>query len=199
MENVNFQVNSGERVAIIGQNGCGKSTLLQVMAGVVKPSSGSVEYFGIDVVKNSKRIRDFCGYVPQGNPLMEELSVYDNLCLWNQGKREISEKVIEMNGLQEFLYEKVSRLSGGMKRRVGIACGMLNLPPIMLMDEPTTALDIHYREQIHEWMRQYQEMNGTLIIVTHDREEIANSDKIYEISNKRMTVKKEDTSDEGRV
>lgn len=197
LENIGFAVKSGERVAIIGKNGCGKSTLLQVMAGVTSPASGSVQYFGVDILKERKRIRDFCGYVPQGNPLMEELTVYDNLRLWNQGKKDIPDTVIEMNGLQDFLYEKVYKLSGGMKRRVGIACGMLNLPPVILMDEPTTALDLFYREQIHEWMKEYQRMNGTLVIVTHDKEEIEASDKVYEITDGKLIVNKENTYERG--
>lgn len=181
LKDISFTIQSGERVAIIGENGSGKSTLLQVMAGIAKPDSGSVKYFGNNIVGNVKRIQKYCGYVPQGNPIMEELSVQDNLRLWNQGRKNIPDEVIQMNGLEDILKCKVMTLSGGMKRRLSIACAMLDLPPVMLMDEPTVALDIYYQEQIHEWMKRYQKMNGTLIMVTHDKEEIAESDRKYRI------------------
>lgn len=186
LKDISFQAGSGERIAIIGKNGCGKSTLLKIMAGIMKPTEGVLRYFQKDVLSDISLFRTSCGYVPQENPLMEELSVKDNLRLWNQGEKDLPMDVIRMNGLDHFLTDKVLTLSGGMKRRVSIACAMLKMPPIMLMDEPTTALDMEYREQIHLWMKRYQDMNGTLIIVTHDKEEIADSDRCFAIEEGRI-------------
>lgn len=181
LKDISFHVNSGERIAIIGNNGCGKSTLLRIMAGIIKPQEGTVRYYGKDACSDRDLFRKYCGYVPQENPLMEELSVKDNLRLWNKGKKEIPEEIIRMNGLENILTEKVTVLSGGMKRRLSIACAMMGMPPIMLMDEPTSALDMEYRKQIHEWMDRYRKMNGTLVIVTHDKEEIEESDIIFKL------------------
>ena len=184
LQDINLEIEAGKRVAIIGRNGTGKSTLLQIMAGIITPLEGTISYFGENVTSKRKRFSHYCGYVPQGNPLLEELSVLDNLRLWNGGFRLEQTEILSMNGLSEMEGERVSTLSGGMKRRLTIACAMLHMPPVMLMDEPTTALDIYYKEQIWEWMDQYQKRNGTIVMVTHDRQEMEQCDKIYEVKNK---------------
>lgn len=184
LQDINLEIEAGKRVAIIGRNGTGKSTLLQIMAGIITPLEGTISYFGENVTSKRKRFSHYCGYVPQDNPLLEELSVLDNLRLWNGGFRLEQPEILSMNGLSEMEGERVSTLSGGMKRRLTIACAMLHMPPVMLMDEPTTALDIYYKEQIWEWMDQYQRRNGTIVMVTHDRQEMEQCDKIYEVKNK---------------
>lgn len=182
LQDINLEIEAGKRVAIIGRNGTGKSTLLQIMAGIITPLEGTISYFGENVTSKRKRFSHYCGYVPQDNPLLEELSVLDNLRLWNGGFRLEQTEILSMNGLSEMEGERVSTLSGGMKRRLTIACAMLHMPPVMLMDEPTTALDIYYKEQIWEWMDQYQRRNGTIVMVTHDRQEMEQCDKIYEVN-----------------
>ncbi len=184
LQDINLEIEAGKRVAIIGRNGTGKSTLLQIMAGIITPLEGTISYFGENVTSKRKRFSHYCGYVSQDNPLLEELSVLDNLRLWNGGFRLEQTEILSMNGLSEMEGERVSTLSGGMKRRLTIACAMLHMPPVMLMDEPTTALDIYYKEQIWEWMDQYQKRNGTIVMVTHDRQEMEQCDKIYEVKNK---------------
>ena len=82
LSDITFQVKPGECVAIAGKNGCGKSTLMQIMAGILKPDGGELCYFGKKAAYKSSTFRRFCGYVPQENPLMEELTVQDNLKLW---------------------------------------------------------------------------------------------------------------------
>ena len=77
--------------------------------------------------------------------------------------------------LEDILKQQVSKLSGGMKRRVAIACACVHMPPVMLMDEPTAALDIYYRTEVRKWMRQYRDMNGIIITVTHDSDEMSDS------------------------
>ena len=86
LEDVSFQANCGERVAIIGRNGCGKTTLMQILAGILKPNEGRLRYFGKNPQSKKEYFRKYCGYVPQELPLMEELSVRDNLRLWGDRK-----------------------------------------------------------------------------------------------------------------
>lgn len=186
LENISFRIETGIRVAITGRNGSGKSTLLQIMAGVVKPQSGTISYFDKEVSWNKGRFSQYCGYVPQDNPLLEELTVLDNLRLWNGGYQIDNCEVIRMNGLEELLHSKVSTLSGGMKRRLSIACAMVKMPPVMLMDEPTTALDRYYKEQVWDWMKQYQAMHGTIVLVSHDKEEIGNCNIQYRIQDAHL-------------
>ncbi len=177
LRDISFQVKCGERVAVVGRNGCGKSTLLQIMAGILKADEGSIRYFRQEAGKDKKVFRKYCGYVPQDNPLMEELSVKDNLRLWGAGRNAASEKVIEQFGLEEIMHVPVENLSGGMKRRLSIACALLEWPPVLLLDEPTTALDIYYQENVRQWMGQYLEMNGIIVMTTHDEKEILAADR----------------------
>lgn len=177
LNDISFQVKCGECVAIVGKNGCGKSTLLQIMAGVLRPDYGEISYFGKDALADKRVVRQYCGYVPQENPLMEELTVKDNIKLWAGSSREIRQKVIEQFQLEELMNQQVAKLSGGMKRRLGIACAMLQWPPVLLLDEPTSALDVYYKENIQQWIRQYQKMNGMVVMTTHDEREILSADR----------------------
>lgn len=175
LENISFRADCGEQVAIIGRNGCGKSTLMQILAGILKPDTGAVKYFGQDAVKKPALFSKYCGYVPQDNPLIEELNVQDNLSLWTGKPGRPEERIVSMFRLDELLKTPVEKLSGGMKRRVSIACAVANWPPVLLMDEPTTGLDYYFRMDIHKWMREYRRLQGILIIATHDEEEMRES------------------------
>lgn len=177
LKDISFRAECGEQIAIVGKNGCGKSTLMRIMAGILKPDGGQIRYFGQDALQMKGKFRKYCGYVPQENPLMEELSVRDNLKLWGGGKDEQTLELLKQFQLEELLKIPVEKLSGGMKRRVSIVCAMLHHPPIMLMDEPTTALDLFYKESIRQWMRRYKENKGIIVVATHDEGEIAECDQ----------------------
>lgn len=179
LKGITFSVQPGESVAIIGRNGCGKSTLLQILAGILKPDSGEINYYGLNPRINKKVFKTKCGYVPQENPLLEEVSVYDNLRLFDADKAVIQQELLQKLDLKDILNQKVSRLSGGMKRRVSIACAVHHLPAILFMDEPTTALDIYYKATIHEWMDYYRKQKGILILTSHDEQEILGCDRCF--------------------
>ena len=91
--------------------------------------------------------------------------------------REIAMKYIKMVQLEDFVNHYPKELSGGMKRRLSIACALVENPPFLLMDEPTTALDLYYKESIHQWMKTYQQKNGIILMTTHDESEIRNADR----------------------
>ena len=177
LEDVSFQAMSGECVAIVGKNGCGKSTLLRILAGVQPADAGTIQYFGTPVGRSTNVCRKFCGYVPQENPLLEELSVKDNLKFWSGGEKKNLERIIQQFDLGGILHVKVEKLSGGMKRRLAIACALLAFPPIILLDEPTAALDIYYKNSTLAWMREYCKMNGTIIMASHEEQEIVFADR----------------------
>ena len=176
LEDITFTVKSGECVAIIGKNGCGKSTLLKVLAGVLKAESGDISYYGESRLQKRNKM---CGYVPQENPLLEQLSVKDNLYLWGGKKAVLQQEILEEFQLQGLLQMPVEKLSGGMKRRLSVACALLNEPSILLLDEPTAALDIFYKEQMLNWIKSYQRKNGIVIIVTHEEQEVLNADRCF--------------------
>lgn len=187
LEDVSFQANSGERVAIIGRNGCGKTTLMQILAGILKPNEGRLRYFGKNPQSKKEYFRKYCGYVPQEPPLMEELSVRDNLRLWGVDRTEGSEEIIRQFELEEMMKMAVGKLSGGMKRRLSIACALAGWPPILLMDEPTTALDLYYKESIRNWMKSFNAMNGIIVMTTHDEKEILSCDRCMLMQEGHLT------------
>lgn len=186
LEDITFSAQSGERIAIIGRNGCGKSTLMQILAGITKADGGSISYFGRNPWREKKLFRTLCGYVPQENPLMEELSVRDNLRLYGATDNNCQHDLMSFFELDDMMRTPVSKLSGGMKRRVSIACAVFYQPAILFMDEPTTALDLYYKATIHEWMDLYKEKNGILIMTTHDEQEIAMCDRCFFMEQGRV-------------
>lgn len=186
LRDISFGVRCGESVAIVGKNGCGKSTLLQILAGIMKADSGKISYFGKEAGNNRKIYRKFCGYVPQDNPLIEELSVRDNLKLWGYNPKCCIMNPVEMFQLQELLDTPVSDLSGGMKRRVSIASAILENPPIVLLDEPTTALDIYHKQSVNEWIGEYKRKNGIIIMTTHDEGEITTADRCFVMTEGKL-------------
>lgn len=177
LEDISLKANCGECIAIVGRNGCGKTTLMQILAGALKPDTGEISFFGNNPLKKRKFFREYVGYVPQDPPLLEELSVKDNLKLWGVLKSEYFSTINSMFSLDEIMNMKVEKLSGGMKRRLGIACAIATLPSILLLDEPTTALDLYYKESIQEWLQKYREMKGIILLTSHDEKEILSCDR----------------------
>lgn len=178
LQDVSFSIEKGQCVGILGANGCGKSTLLSIMAGTKKSDGGRILYDGIDISKDKNIFTNYIGYVPQDNPLIEELSVNDNLKLWYSNskkdlKKDFLEGVPAMLGLNEVKKTVVGKLSGGMKRRVSIAQALANDPPILILDELSAALDLVCKKEILKYLTYYLNNNGTIIMTTHEEDEIA--------------------------
>lgn len=191
LNDISFHIEKGERVVIVGKNGSGKTTLLRIMSGLVKPDSGEIKYCGKSLRENRKLFKTYCGYVPQENPLMEELSVKDNLRLW-AGDKETCERIIERFQLKEILKMQVMKLSGGMKRRLSIACALLSNPEILILDEPTTALDLYYKDDILAWLETYQKEGGVVLMTSHDENEILSADRCFVLSAGQLLEFKKD-------
>lgn len=109
---------------------------------------------------------------------MEQLSVKDNLKLWKKGSDKQLKEAVQTFALEEILNQPVEALSGGMKRRLAIACALMNVPPIILLDEPTTALDFAHKDKIYEMLKQHKENGGIVILATHDEGEIQSADRV---------------------
>ena len=144
LSGVSFFIEKGQCVGIAGANGCGKSTLLSVMAGAVRPDGGQILYDGKPAGRQA--IYSITGYVPQGNPLLPELSVKDNLRLWFKGrtkewKASADSGIVPMLGLDTVWKTAAGKLSGGMKRRLTLACALISHPRFLILDEPANGLD----------------------------------------------------------
>ena len=172
LNDVSFEAAPGSIVGIIGINGGGKSTLLSILAGINSPESGQFLCFGTDMFHNKEAFRRLIGYLPQDNPLLEELSVADNLRLWYGSKIREDLPVLDEMQLRDLLPLKVKSLSGGMKRRLSIACAVALSQPVLILDEPSSSLDLHQKKIISDYIRSYTRKCGIVLLSTHDMEEI---------------------------
>ena len=179
LSGISFDTARGSVIGITGPNGCGKTTLLSILAGMIKPDNGSISLFGKDPLHDSSVFRNSCGYVPQGNPLISEVSVRDNLSLWSGSDKERVQEIISEFALESMLSLPVKKLSGGMKRRLSIACAMADRQELLLLDEPTSALDLHYKEDIRQILHHYAEGGGTVILTSHDEQELLGCSECY--------------------
>ena len=175
LQDITFSARKGECVGILGGNGCGKTTLLSILAGVLKADSGSFCINGKELLGQKGVCRSQVGYVPQGTPLFEELSAKDNLRLWygkEELKKELEDGVLALLGIPEFLDVQVSKMSGGMKKRLSIGCAVAGKQPVLLLDEPTAALDLVCKQKIWDYLADYRSTGGIVLLVTHDVQEI---------------------------
>ncbi|MBQ7718470.1 MAG: heme ABC exporter ATP-binding protein CcmA [Clostridia bacterium] len=184
LRDISFEINAGEAVGIIGVNGSGKSTLLRILAGVQKADSGQFIWNGSDILR--KGAGTAVAYVPQGTPLIEELSAYDNLRLWYEKaalERSLSYGMLKELGVDEFLKKPAKKLSGGMRKRLSVGCAIANEPEIMLLDEPTAALDIVAKERLMSYFNGFVQSGGATILVTHDTQELEYCARCYLLSD----------------
>lgn len=181
---------AGMCIGILGGNGSGKSTLLSILAGIQPADGGAFLCEGEDLFRFPKERARLVGYVPQGTPLVEELTAYDNLRLWyaeTELKKELSDGLLKMLGIEEFLKTTVSKMSGGMKKRLSIGCAMAGRPPILLMDEPMAALDLACKQKISEYIKNHKAKGGIVLISTHDVLELELCDRWYVMKNGILT------------
>ena len=190
LQGISLNAERGECIGIVGPNGCGKSTLLSVMAGVLKPLSGRLYYYGKNALENRVVFQKMTGYVPQENPLMPELSVYDNLRLWYPDKEELAKELeegfLQILGIPSFLKVPVSKLSGGMKKRVSIGIALYGMPPVLILDEPSAALDLVCKEDIRRYLQIYLERKGTVVITTHEESELSLCGSLYVMKDGKL-------------
>lgn len=192
LEGVELTVKPGECVGIVGYNGCGKTTLLSIIAGALKADRGSILFNGRQAVGHPRVFAEEAAYVPQENPLMEELTVRDNLLLWYRGSRKKMEEDLKsgsaaMLGVDKMLERTAGKLSGGMKKRVSIACALSNHAPVLVMDEPGAALDLECKELIRSYLRDYMESGGSVVLASHELAELALCTQMYVLKNGSLT------------
>lgn len=186
LTDISLKATNGKCIGILGGNGCGKSTLLNILSGIFKPDSGSFTYDGIDLLHKSKQRSSIIGYVPQNTPLIEELTAKDNLKLWYSSKNmetELSNGVLGMLGIDAFLTTPVYKMSGGMKKRLAIGCAVAHKPKILLLDEPSAALDLICKARISNYLLDFKANGGILLLATHDIQELPLCDELYILKN----------------
>ena len=179
VDNLSLDICNNEVFGLLGQNGAGKTTIIHMLATLLKPTSGSATVNGFDIVKEPAKVRASIGIVFQAPSSDDMLTGYENLKLHSllyNVPRKIREKrisdVLELVDLTERQHDQVKKYSGGMRRRLEIARGILHKPKILFLDEPTLGLDPRSRESMWKYIRKLvQEEKITIILTTHYMEE----------------------------
>lgn len=178
VDGIDFEVQKGEAFGFLGPNGAGKTSTMRMIGAVSPISDGSLRVLGLDPTTEGPRLRSRLGVVPQENNLDDEITVYDNLMMYGRYfdlprsllKDRIAE-LMEFVQLTDKTHAKVGALSGGMKRRVTIARGLINEPDMFILDEPTTGLDPQARHVLWDRLYRLKQQGVTLIITTHYMDE----------------------------
>ena len=172
---VSFKLPPGQCLGLAGSNGSGKSTLLRLLAQIQRPDSGDILADGKSVLGDRQFLRRRLGYVPQAAELARELTVKQQLVLWQRAcdlKGPLPGEVLELLGLEPLLRRPIRDLSGGMAQRVSIALALLPGPDILLMDEATGGLDGEYVPRLLDWLERFVRGGGSLIWCSHHPEEL---------------------------
>ena len=182
VDNISLDVEEGEIFGFLGPNGAGKSTTMMILTTLLKPTSGNASICGFDVITNPSNVRKNIGFVQQEIGIDEYLTARENLqfqCKISQiPKEQIQnriEEVIDLVELTEKQDEQSITFSGGMRKRLDIACGLIHRPKVLFLDEPTVGLDIQTRRKIWEYIRKiHKEFGMTIFVSTHYMEEADN-------------------------
>jgi ABC-2 type transport system ATP-binding protein len=197
LDNVNLLVVRGSVLGLLGPNGAGKTTLLSILTGVIGKDGGEITVGGLDLDREPGRIQSMCSYVPQSLAFYPRLSAGENLeyfgSLWGLRGRKLKERMafsIDVGSMQAFADKRVDTFSGGMKRRLNLAIGLLNEPAILYLDEPTVGVDTQSRNYILDTIRKLnRERNTTIIYTSHYMDEIEQvSDEIAVIDEGRIIL-----------
>jgi ABC-2 type transport system ATP-binding protein len=173
-QQLGLKVAKGERFGLFGPNGAGKTTLMNCMTGLLSFHEGSITLLGNKVLPHHKSSNKLFGLVPQDFSFYQELSPVENLeffgAWYGLKKKQIKQRtteLLEVLGLSEAGKKQVQKFSGGMKRRVNLAIGVMHEPPILFLDEPTTGVDVQTRHAIIEYLKELNKKGTTLIYTSH--------------------------------
>jgi lipoprotein-releasing system ATP-binding protein len=200
LENVNFSVESGQRLALLGRSGSGKSTLMNILAGLLLPERGSVIWQGSDITRlsDAERVslrRQTIGVVYQFHHLLPEFSAEENVMLpamlGGQSvatSTRLARELLEQVGLDHRVSHRPGELSGGERQRVAIARALAGGPKVLLMDEPTGNLDESTADRVLSMLVDLSKTTQTsLVIVTHDRRVAAQTEQLFELCHGQLT------------
>jgi len=189
LNGVNFDVRAGQSVALWGSNGAGKTTLIRCMLGLVD-FHGSIRVAGLDVRKEGKRVRRLLGYVPQ------ELAFYDDFRVIEASRYmarlrgadpTACQRTLEELGLLAHARKRVRELSGGMKQRLALSVALLNDPPLLVLDEPTSNLDSAGRESLMRLLHDLKDAGKSILFISHRPEEVHGlADRVLTLESGRV-------------
>ncbi len=182
---LDLRIKKGEIYALIGANGSGKTTTIDMLSGVLMPTTGEMNVWGLPQPKNRKKIAHYFGIAPQEYALYLDLSIWENITffgkLYSLSREEIEntgKKLLEILNLEEKKDVIAEQLSGGMKRRLSIACALIHQPPLLLFDEATVGVDPVLRAYFWSYFRKLRDAGKTILITSHVMDEAEKADRI---------------------
>jgi ABC-2 type transport system ATP-binding protein len=174
LNEISFSASKGEIIGFLGPNGAGKSTMMKILTGFILPTKGNVFVSGINVLKNPIEAKAHIGYLPEQNPLYEDMYVKEYLqfqaSIFKVSKESIT-SVIKVVGLIPEMHKKISQLSKGYQQRVGIAAAIIHNPDVLILDEPTTGLDPNQLQEIRTLLKKLGK-EKTILFSTHIMQEV---------------------------
>jgi ABC-2 type transport system ATP-binding protein len=197
VDHVNFSVKNGEIFGFLGPNGAGKTTTINMLITILKPTEGKASVLGFDIVKQDNNVRNVIGVVPQEYTADEDLTGLENVLLCSDLygiprniAKERAMDLLKLVELTDFKDKKVETYSGGMRRRLELACGLINRPKVLFLDEPTLGLDVQTRAATWDYIRKLKKEFGmTLFMTTHYLEEAdALCDRVAIIDHGKIVV-----------
>jgi len=197
LSDVSLTINQSDVFGLLGPNGAGKTTLISILCGIMAPSSGRVNYYNNRAEISDVNRRNFIGFVPQEYAFYQELTPRQNLdyfgAMYNLPKTKLvsrREELLEVLGLSKVADKKVETFSGGMKRRVNLAIGIIHEPGILFLDEPTVGVDVQSKNAIIRYLQEINNLGTTIVYTSHhmsEAEEFCN--RIALIDNGRVIAK----------
>ena len=179
IDDLTFEVYKGEILGLLGPNGSGKSTTINSILALLKYQKGSIKIFGKEMKPDSYDIKQKIGVIFQEVAVLNELNVYDNINYFcglyikdKEVRKKYVEEAIELVGLKEFKKYLPKQLSGGLLRRLNIACGIAHKPELIFLDEPTVAVDPQSRNNILDGIKKLRDNGATIVYTTHYMEEV---------------------------
>lgn len=183
LKNINLNVPKGSIFGLLGPNGAGKTTLIKTIAGALKPTGGNSTVLGLDPLKNRWEIRKKIGYMPQTASVYGDLSAKQNISFFGraQGVKNLAyevDRILEFTELTSRANDKVRNFSGGMQKRVSLACALIHQPEILFLDEPTAAVDPHLKMRTWELFSELSKQGVTIFVSTHLMDEALKCDML---------------------
>lgn len=185
LQDITLTLPPREMIGLVGPDGAGKTTLLRLIAGLLMPTTGQIEVFGCNTIREAEKIHAFSAYMPQRFGLYEDLSVQQNLDLYaalrgvNKYQRsETFQKLLHFTGLAPFIDRRVMALSGGMKQKLGLACSLLGQPKLLLLDEPSVGVDPISRRELWDMVKSLLNEGVSVLLSTTYLDEAEKCDRI---------------------
>ncbi len=180
VDDISFAIQKGEIFGLLGENGAGKTTTLRILATMLKPTSGTVKIFGLDIKKEPEKVRSCIGILFGGESgLYDRLTASENIAYFGElndiDRNTVNERIkyfSQVFGMQDYINRRAYKLSKGMKQKVAFARSIIHDPDVMLFDEPTSGLDVSAVREVHDFIRDCKGKGKTILLSSHSMSEV---------------------------